>query len=166
MNGPASGLEVEGHDETTSGFGVEHWGEVAERTLMDEGVVIGHLDLFFVEPDVIAELNVEHLGHEGPTDVLAFPLDGPTAADPTGRMELMSAGLPPHLGDVVICPAVAAEQAAEHTGAVDAELTLLVVHGVLHVLGHDHAEPDEARQMQERERHHLLRHGFSHPVLP
>ena len=55
------------------------------------------------------------------------------------------------LGDVVVCPAVAADQAPTHAGTVDDELALLVVHGVLHVLGHDHAEADETAAMRARE---------------
>jgi len=62
------------------------------------------------------------------------------------------ADLPLLLGDVVVCPAVAERQAPEHAGSYDDELALLVVHGVLHVLGHDHAEPDETAAMQARER--------------
>ncbi len=60
-------------------------------------------------------------------------------------------GVPVLLGDVVVCPAVAAQQAESHAGTLDDELALLVVHGVLHVLGHDHAEPDEAVHMRARE---------------
>ena len=56
------------------------------------------------------------------------------------------------LGDVVVCPAVAAEQAPTHAGTLDDELALLVVHGVLHVLGHDHAEPDETLTMRPSSR--------------
>jgi probable rRNA maturation factor len=65
------------------------------------------------------------------------------------------------LGDVVVCPAVAARQAPKHAGTYDDELALLVVHGVLHVLGHDHAEPDETVAMRARERDLLAR--FHHP---
>jgi probable rRNA maturation factor len=61
------------------------------------------------------------------------------------------------LGDVVVCPAVAARQAPEHAGTTDAELALLVVHGVLHLLNYDHAEDDEAAVMQRRERELLDR---------
>ncbi|HEY6414947.1 MAG TPA: rRNA maturation RNase YbeY, partial [Acidimicrobiales bacterium] len=61
------------------------------------------------------------------------------------------------LGDVVVCPAVAERQAPEHAGSYDDELALLVVHGVLHVLGHDHAGVDEAAIMQARERELLQR---------
>ena len=63
--------------------------------------------------------------------------------------------MPVLLGDVVICPGVAADQAPSHAGTLDDELALLVVHGVLHVLGHDHAEPDEAQLMRARELDHL-----------
>jgi probable rRNA maturation factor len=64
------------------------------------------------------------------------------------------------LGDIVICPSVAAANAPEHAGTLDDELALLVVHGVLHVLGHDHAEPDEAREMRAIEADLLARfHG-------
>ena len=72
------------------------------------------------------------MGTAGPTDVLAFPID---LDDSTG---------PRVLGDVVICPTVAAAQAP---AGVAAELSLLVVHGVLHVLGHDHATPEDERAM-------------------
>jgi probable rRNA maturation factor len=61
------------------------------------------------------------------------------------------------LGDVVVCPAVAERQAPEHGASYDDELALLVVHGVLHVLGHDHAEVDEAELMRARERELLQR---------
>ena len=61
------------------------------------------------------------------------------------------------LGDVVVCPAVAERQAPDHGASYDDELALLVVHGVLHVLGHDHAEVDETARMQARERELLGR---------
>jgi probable rRNA maturation factor len=60
-------------------------------------------------------------------------------------------GVPTLLGDVVISPAVAADQYADHAGTFEDELALLVVHGILHVLGHDHAEPDETAVMRSRE---------------
>ena len=149
--------EIEVHDQTSDGVDVDRWCAVAGATLADEGVRSGRLDVLFVEREAMAELNREHMGHDGPTDVLAFPLDGPEV------MGQVAGPVPPHLGDVVVCPAVAAHQAADHTGSFDAEMTLLVVHGVLHVLGHDHALEPERRRMQDRERVHLARHGFPHP---
>ncbi|MEL6986005.1 MAG: rRNA maturation RNase YbeY, partial [Actinomycetota bacterium] len=65
--------------------------------------------------------------------------------------------------DIVICPEVARRQAPEHCGSIEAELALLVIHGVLHILGHDHAEPEETAVMQARERHHLGLLGHRHP---
>ena len=72
--------------------------------------------------------------------------------------------VPVLLGDVVICPAVAAAQASAHAGTLDDELALLVVHGVLHVLGHDHAEPDDTARMRARELIHLEAHHWGGPA--
>ena len=72
--------------------------------------------------------------------------------------------IPLLLGDVVVCPAVAARNAPDHAGTVDDELALLVVHGVLHVLGHDHAEPDEAALMRARELALLEAHHWGGPA--
>ena len=118
---------------------VERWRRLALDVLADSDA-IGELTLSFVDSDDIAELNLEHLGKSGPTDVLSFPMDDEPIA-----------GVPTLLGDVVISPAVAAGQFAEHAGTLDDELALLVVHGILHVLGHDHAEPDETAVMRARE---------------
>ncbi len=121
---------------------VERWATLARAALEASGAH-GELTLTFVDRDEIAALNSEHLGTSGATDVLSFPLDAEDE-DPLSDVPVL-------LGDVVVCPAVAAEQAAGHAGSVDDELALLVVHGVLHVLGHDHAEADETARMRERE---------------
>lgn len=86
----------------------------------------------------ITELNEAHLDGTGATDVLAFPIDAPDEVVP---------GVPGMLGDVVVCPDVAAAQAAEHGRTPAGEIDLLLVHGILHLLGHDHGEPDERAQM-------------------
>jgi probable rRNA maturation factor len=98
------------------------------------------LSILLVDRAAIAELNAQHLGETGPTDVLAFPIDRPGET---------LAGEPSMLGDVVLCPEVAAEQAGEHGHSLDAELDLLLVHGILHLLGHDHAQAGERRAMFE-----------------
>jgi probable rRNA maturation factor len=121
---------------------VERWATLA-RAALDASGAHGELTLTFVDRAEIAALNAEHLGKDGPTDVLSFPLD---ADDETPQP-----GVPVLLGDVVVCPAVAADQASAHAGTVDDEVALLVVHGVLHVLGHDHADPAEGSRMRERE---------------
>lgn len=101
------------------------------------------LSLRLVERDEIRELNEGYLQGSGPTDVLAFPLDAP-------EEEAFGPHVPDQpalLGDVVVCPAVAADQAVERDEDAAGELELLVVHGILHLLGHDHAEPGERSRM-------------------
>jgi probable rRNA maturation factor len=107
---------------------------LAERRVPDEMEVA----LLLVDQATIADLNIKHLGHEGPTDVLAFPMDEPGESPLAG---------PAILGDVVLCPAVAHAQAVERRLPTHDELQLLTVHGILHLLGMDHAEPDEELEM-------------------
>ena len=94
--------------------------------------------LLLVDRDTIAELNATHMGHTGPTDVLAFPIDEPGESPPD---------VPSVLGDVVLCPSVAAEQAPRFDRTTHEELRLLTVHGLLHLLGMDHADEAEERAM-------------------
>ncbi len=150
------------------------WAALAEAVLVAEGVR-GHaeLSLLFVGEDDIAVLNEQFLGQDTSTDVLAFPLDATEvevvsmpAMSRTGpdRSPIDPGDLPLLLGDVVVCPEVAARQAPEHAGNLADELALLVVHGVLHVLGHDHAEPAEAERMRARERALLEAHHWGGPA--
>ena len=132
------------------------WAALAEAVLASEGRR-GELTLTFVDRDEIAALNAEHMGVGGVTDVLSFPLDAASDAD-------LALHGPVLLGDVVVCPAVAAESAPDHAGTLDDELALLVVHGVLHVLGHDHAETAETAAMRARELDHLMRHHWHGPA--
>jgi probable rRNA maturation factor len=139
---------------------LERWQALAERVLAAEGIRGGtELSLIFVGEAEIAELNESFLGKQGPTDVLSFPID---AADlelnvATGgtrgpdRAPADPSELPLLLGDIVICPAVARRQAPDHAGTLDDELALLIVHGILHVLGHDHATQEETAVMRKRE---------------
>jgi probable rRNA maturation factor len=131
---------------------VERWQQLAVAVLADLGVS-GELTLSFVDRDDIAELNEEHMGSTGPTDVLSFPLDDEVVE-----------GVPTLLGDIVISPAVAAGQYVDHAGTLDDELALLVVHGVLHVLGHDHAEPAETAVMRACELDLLERFHWNAPA--
>jgi len=131
-------------DQSAEPIEVDRWADLAAAVLAAEGEA-GELNLLFVDEVAMAGLNQEHMGHEGPTDVLSFPIDGP-GAGPDGL-----------LGDVVVCPAVARRNAPTHAGTFEDELALLVVHGVLHVLGHDHAEDDEATAMRAAEAAHLAR---------
>lgn len=129
------------------------------------------LSLLFVDENEMAKLNELHMGYKGPTDVLAFPIDEQLVTEPedTGlwnRLKLRNQSNFPDqkilLGDVVVCPSVANRNAAEnaesysgHSGNLKSELDLLVVHGVLHVLGMDHANSAEEKEMQAAERVHL-----------
>jgi probable rRNA maturation factor len=114
---------------------------------------LAELCVTLVDEDTIAELNARWMEKEGPTDVLAFPMD---ELRPGLVNEEPEEGV---LGDLVLCPSVAASQAetAGHTTAD--ELDLLTVHGILHLLGYDHAEPDEEREMFDIQREILV--GFT-----
>lgn len=141
---------------------VARWGTLAEQVLAAESVRgEAELSLLFVDQESIVSLNHDFMDVDGPTDVLSFPIDGELA--PSGRWpdeggpgpdrEMPDPDdMPLLLGDVVICPAIAALNAPGHAGSFDDEIALLVVHGILHLLGHDHAEPAEAAAMQGRER--------------
>lgn len=150
-------LSVAGSDERNEpvpalpeGVDLDALCELALGVLQGEGAGSGHLDLHLVDPGTMADLKAEHFGEHRPTDVLAFPLDA--EADPD---DPVLGDEPRLLGDVVICPAVARDQAPLHSGDFAAELRLLCVHGVLHILGHDHAESAETALMHERERRYL-----------
>ena len=155
MKGPTVVVADERSDDDSPDvvIDVDRWHQLAVDVLVDSDVV-GELTLTFVDRDDIAELNAEHMSKAGPTDVLSFPMDDEVVP-----------GVPTLLGDIVISPAVAATQFAEHAGTLDDELALLVVHGILHVLGHDHAEPDETVMMRERELD-LLRRFHWHGAAP
>ena len=94
-----------------------------------------------VDEDTISELNQQWMEKEGPTDVLAFPMD---ELRPGLVNEEPEEGV---LGDLVLCPEVAAHQAETAGHSRDAEIELLTVHGILHLLGYDHAEPEEHKEM-------------------
>jgi probable rRNA maturation factor len=157
--------EQSGDDQPSAPVDGPRWSALAERVLAAEGVE-GEVEvsILFVDEAHIAELNREFMGHEGPTDVLSFPLDGVADAGTSGLTPPL-AQHPPDLddqplllGDVVVCPVVAERQAPEHAGSYDDEVALLVVHGLLHLLGHDHAADDERAAMQSRERALLAAH--------
>jgi probable rRNA maturation factor len=167
-------LSVFGSDEQDDlDVDLERWTRLAELVVREEKVPgTAELSLLFVDRETIAELNERFLGGTGPTDVLAFPMDDDLVMpgrqpDQGGRGPGAPAegGEPPTLiGDVVVCPSVAAAQAPEHGVAVDEEIALLVVHGVLHLLNYDHADPIGEAAMQKRQRELLagfrdLEHG-------
>ena len=125
-------MSIEIEVENRSGVEVDESGAVdlARRVLSAEGVADGELGLAFVAPDEIRSLKSEHLGIDEATDVLSFPLDGRGVA---------FEGVPRALGDVVLCPQVVGESWREP-----------LVHGLLHLLGHDHGAEMEAREAAHR----------------
>ena len=135
---------------------LSRWEALVADVLFAEGLGdrLVEVHLHFVDEPSIEILNRDHMDGSGPTDVLAFPVDDPAE---------VPVYVPVLLGDVVVCPSVAARQAPEHAGDYHAELALLVVHGVLHLLGDNHADPDQAAAMQTKERGHLARHGVERP---
>lgn len=99
------------------------------------------VSIIMADVENMEKLHIEWMDEPGPTDVLSFPMDElrpGTAQKPT------PAGL---LGDIVLCPAVAIEQAAAAGHSMEEELLLLTTHGTLHLLGYDHAEPEEKAEM-------------------
>jgi probable rRNA maturation factor len=138
------------------------WQTLASRVLEAEGVRgQAEMALLFVSRETMHEMNRVHMGVDAPTDVLAFPIDlvdnsratGPTARSATPVLARVDTGeLPLLVGDVVVCPDVARDQAPTHAGTLEDELALLVTHGVLHVLGYDHDTETNAGRMRSRER--------------
>jgi probable rRNA maturation factor len=147
---------------------LSRWSRLA-RSVLDAHEVKEEVEvsLLFVDETAIAQLRERFLGESGPTDVLAFPIDeepdrGGRSPDqggpgPGGELDNEEEDVPVLLGDVVVCPKVAAQNAVEHGVSLEDEVALLVVHGLLHLLGMDHEEEDEAERMERREQQLLDR---------
>ena len=135
-------MSIEVLDESGEGVDVQRLAGLS-RFVLDRMRVhpMAELCIKAVDEATIAELNAQWMGKDGPTDVLAFPMDElrPGLVD-----EEPEEGV---LGDLVLCPAVAVRQGATAGHGTEAELELLTVHGILHLLGYDHAEPEEHREM-------------------
>jgi probable rRNA maturation factor len=108
------------------------------------------LSILLVGTSVMTDLHVRYMDEPGPTDVLSFPMD---ELRPGREGEPTPPGL---LGDVVLCPEVAAQQARVAGHSTAEELLLLTTHGILHLLGYDHAEPAEEKEMFALQRRLLL----------
>ncbi len=115
---------------------------------------LAELSLLLVDEGEMANLHERWMDEPGPTDVLSFPMDelrpGRLDVDPERDAD------PGVLGDVVLCPSVAKRQAHEAGHSTQDELELLCAHGILHLLGYDHAEPDDEREMFDLQRRLLL----------
>lgn len=144
-------------DEQSHPVDLEDLRALAELVLGDEGYPVStEVTLLFVEDDEMSAYNERFLNRTGPTDVLAFPVE-----------ELVPGVVPDHdpngppvlLGDVIVAPAYVARQAVDFEVAFDEELALMVTHGILHLLGYDHIDEDDAQRMERRERELLAKVG-------
>jgi probable rRNA maturation factor len=115
--------------------------EIVAAVLDGEGKTDAEISLAFVDNPTIHRLNKRYLQHDGPTDVLSFPLSEPGAK----RLS----------GELVIGAEVAKAQSEERGHDVQAELALYVIHGLLHLYGYDDKSPAQERRMRERERYYL-----------
>lgn len=152
----------------------DFWLKFAVEVLQSEKVSpSAELSLMFVDQPAITGLNEKFMGKVGPTDVLSFPIEiEPVASGRSpdsgnkgpGSFSSESEIMPFLLGDVVVCPEIANENAPDHAGnglhdgSLDDEIALLVVHGILHLLGMDHELDDEAALMEAREQELLSLH--------
>ena len=144
---------------------LSRWQNLALDVLRAEGIKGStEMTVMFIDASTMTELNAQYMGKSYATDVLSFPLDaveatrtpGPGAMSKTPEPSPLDiSDLPLLLGDVVICPSVAVAQAPRHAGTIDDEIALLLVHGILHVLGNDHDNPEAEAAMHALERKHL-----------
>jgi probable rRNA maturation factor len=123
----------------------EAWLEsVAWRVLEAEGVGAAELSVTVTDDETVRSLNREYAGEDAVTDVLSFSQrEGEEFVTPPGSV--------PPLGDVIIAYPQAARQARDRGSSTQAEVTRLLIHGILHLLGYDHAEPEDERRMRARE---------------
>jgi probable rRNA maturation factor len=144
--GPGESMTIDINDETRSEQLTDDLRELASflmsRLGMDNSA---ELSVSLVREDHMTDLHEEWLGEPGPTDVVSIPMDelrepGPGDSEVTGV-----------LGDVIICPAVAERQAMAVGHQTQDEMRILLTHGVLHLLGNDHADTEEANQMFSRQ---------------
>lgn len=146
-------------DEQTEQIGLEDLHSLAEVVLREEGYPSdAEVTLLFVDESEMSSYNEKFLERQGPTDVLAFPVEEllpgvVPGTDPQGP--------PLMLGDVVVAPAYVRRQAKHYEVSFDDEIALIVTHGILHLLGYDHVDDDDAERMERRERELLGKVGRS-----
>ena len=117
---------------------------IARFVLGEMGIhPMAELSILLVDTAAMEQLHIQWMDEPGPTDVLSFPMDELRPA----RAEDENEPVPGLLGDVVLCPEVAEKQAKQAGHGIGDELRLLTTHGILHLLGYDHAEPDEEAEM-------------------
>jgi probable rRNA maturation factor len=141
-----------------SGLDGKRLKRTVETLLAAVGEKGSSVSLTLVRDPAIRAINREHRGKDAPTDVLSFPLlDDPSDVSPEGTERL--------LGDIVVSVDTAARQAADYDATVAAEVDRLLIHGVLHLMGHDHMEPEERARMEAEERRLADTIGMPWPYL-
>jgi len=142
---------IEVNNETDARVDEIEFAELARYVLSELNVADGaELAIMFVDEPAMEQLHIQWMDEPGPTDVLSFPMDELRPGTP-------DAPTPPGLlGDIVVCPAVAARQAQAAGHSAEEEMLLLTTHGLLHLLGYDHAEPEEEKEMFALQRRLLL----------
>lgn len=144
-------MSTEVNNETDIDIDIAEFAALADHVLRAMHVSPqAELTILFIDPEPMEELHVRWLDLPGPTDVMSFPMD---ELRPGTREHETPAGT---LGDIVVCPQVAATQALDAGHSAAEEMLLLTTHGILHLLGYDHAEEEEKKEMFDLQRHLLL----------
>lgn len=142
---------IDVNNETDADIAEIEFAQLAAFVLQELHIAEGaELSILFVDEKAMEQLHLEWMDEPGPTDVLSFPMDELRPGTPDRPTP---AGL---LGDIVVCPTVAARQAKKAGHSAEEEMLLLTTHGLLHLLGYDHAEPEEEREMFDLQRKLLL----------
>jgi probable rRNA maturation factor len=147
-------VEVQIEARFAESVSAEWLSSVAQTTLQVEGRNAGSLTVVVTDDEAVHKLNREYLGIDAPTDVLSFGGESP---DFVGAPDTQG-----YLGDVLIAYPQAQTQATAAGYAVESELALLVVHGVLHLLGYDHQSPEDKAAMWSQQKEILSRLGLAH----
>lgn len=129
---------------------------LAERVLRAYGRVDAEVGITLTDEETIHRLNRDYRGVDAPTDVLSFALEEGEDEPAAGEEEI-----PDLLGDIIICLPYARRQAEEYGHSFQRELLYLTVHGLLHLLGHDHQMEEERRRMRAEEEKFLAEAGWS-----
>lgn len=144
-------------DEQTEEVGLSELHSLAQLVLREEGYSNQvEVTLIFVSEPQMAAYNERFLDRSGPTDVLAFPVE---ELMPGVIPDTDPQGPPLMLGDVIIAPGYVRQQAESNGAGLDDEMALMVTHGILHLLGYDHVDDEEAERMESRERELLAMVG-------
>ena len=159
MNGiPTPTVDIQWASDAPDAPDEPHLCEWVRHAAIAAGGVVGDITLRVVDEDEIRILNRDYRGKDAPTNVLSFPFDMPDGL-PEGAVELL-------LGDIIICDAVVRREAEEQHKPLDAHWAHMVTHGVLHLLGYDHIDDDDALVMETLEIRALGELGFPDPYNP